>query len=113
MFRSRSRSPGGNTRSGGYGSPLGILALEASLIDTDQKVPKLFNTLIRNLKPHTATEGLFRVSPSARTLQTLKTKVEVDRLENVDAHSLAFLLKAWLRELPQGLVPPPFQVRFI
>ena len=86
------------------------MALEPSPIDTDQKVPKIFNTLLRHLRPHVETEGIFRVCPQARALTALKTKVEVDRLDGVDAHALAALLKAWLRELPQGLVPPPFQV---
>lgn len=84
--------------------------MEPSPIDTDQKVPKIFNTLLRHLRPHVETEGIFRVCPQARALTALKTKVEVDRLDGVDAHALAALLKAWLRELPQGLVPPPFQV---
>ena len=65
---------------------------------------------MRQLRPHIATEGLFRVSVPNRVLQQLKAKIEIDRLDNnPDPHVLACGLKAWLRELPQGLIPPPFQ----
>jgi hypothetical protein len=104
VFRSRSRSPGGSSRSGGYGSALGLLVTETSPIDQTQKTPKIFNTLINNLRGHISTEGLFRVSPPNRTLQQLKAKVEIGRLDpNTDPHVLAAGLKAWLRELPQGI----------
>ena len=70
----------------------------------------LFVKLVRQLRPHIATEGLFRVSVPNRVLQQLKAKIEIDRLDNnPDPHVLACGLKAWLRELPQGLIPPPFQ----
>ena len=44
LLRSRSRSPG--NRSGNYGTHLGVLPVESSPIDPEQKVPKLFNTVI-------------------------------------------------------------------
>ena len=45
VFRNRSRSPGGNTRSGGFGSALGLLQLEQSPIEQNQNTPKIFNTV--------------------------------------------------------------------
>ena len=45
VFRNRSRSPGGNTRSGGFGSALGLLQLEQSPIEPNQNTPKIFNTV--------------------------------------------------------------------
>ena len=50
VFRNRSRSPGGNTRSGGFGSALGLLQLEQSPIEQNQNTPKIFNTVRNHFK---------------------------------------------------------------
>ena len=57
------------------------------------------------LRPHIASDGLFRQCAPNRTVQLLKARAEQDRLHEIpetDVHALASLLKSWLREVPQG-----------
>lgn len=113
--RSRSRSPDRGSQRG-FGSSLGRLPTEPSPIDAGVETPKLFNTLILCLRPHLSVDGLFRQCAPNRTVQLLKAKAESGRLaeaSDAEAHALAVLLKTWLRELPQGLIPAPFQVRLL
>lgn len=108
-LRSRSRSPGGPKKGiGKFGSPLHSLPLEPSPIEPGQQTPTLLNTLILCLRPHLSTEGIFRACAPKNTVNILKAKAEANRLLEEplrDPLALACLLKTWLRELPNGIVP--------
>ncbi|CBY20450.1 unnamed protein product [Oikopleura dioica] len=106
---SRSRSPGGSKKGiGKFGCPLTALPLEPSPLEPGQQTPTLLNTLILCLRPHISAEGIFRACAPKNTINILKAKAESNRLFEEplrDPLAMACLLKTWLREIPQGIVP--------
>lgn len=62
-------------------------------------------------------EGLFRINGNVRLIQSLKTIYEtegdVDLSECNDIHSIAGLLKRFVRDLSDGLIPENFTIDFI
>jgi hypothetical protein len=66
-------------------------------------------------------EGLFRVPGSVKTMKEVKEAIDVDgsqviwdmEKEFYIVPSICSLLKLWLRELPEGLVPPDDFRRFL
>eukprot|EP01113_Clastostelium_recurvatum_P006123 TRINITY_DN12778_c0_g1_i1.p1 TRINITY_DN12778_c0_g1~~TRINITY_DN12778_c0_g1_i1.p1 ORF type:complete len:785 (-),score=141.61 TRINITY_DN12778_c0_g1_i1:31-2385(-) len=55
------------------------------------------------------TEGIFRVPGLAAEIQTIKHQLDEgsDNIQSTNVHTPASLLKLWLRELPEPLVPEP------
>ncbi len=53
------------------------------------------------------TEGIFRVPGIAGEIQALKKQLDdgTDQVQSTNVHSPASLLKLWLRELPEPLIP--------
>lgn len=76
---------------------------------TGSTPPKFFLQAMDALEHHgTEEEGIFRISGSAKRIQELRELIDFNgnydlRQENV--HDLTGLLKAWLRELPNSLIP--------
>lgn len=62
-------------------------------------------------------EGLFRVKGSMEMVEQLRLQSErgeeVELVEGGDVHSAASLLKLFLRELPDGIIPSALHARFI
>ena len=81
----------------------------------DRELPWVQTTLTRQVlvRGGTLTEGIFRVSADADEVNTLKSCL--DRFEDggnlapsQDAHAPASLLKLWVRELYEPLIPDSF-----
>ena len=80
---------------------------------SDPFLPSFFCVLADSIiKWGLKTEGIFRISASTVTVKALRSKfeaspraVDVD-ISGEDAHSLAALMKSWLRQLPPFVDPP-------
>ncbi|XP_013414893.1 rho GTPase-activating protein 24 [Lingula anatina] len=78
----------------------------------NRHVPDVVRKCVDFLREHGLdTEGIFRLPGRSSVLKELKEKFDTceapDKfdLENVDVHSIASLLKMYLRELPEPLIP--------
>jgi hypothetical protein len=76
----------------------------------DMKIPRILEILIDYLMTSNSakTEGIFRIPPDASELKALKQQFENNmeyKISVNDPHIPAALLKLWLRELPDPLIP--------
>jgi len=98
-------------QNGVFGVPLETIMEKQREKYPNVDVPIIVDILHQNMmKLHShLTEGIFRVSPSQFELQANKICIDqgdYSRLEeNTDPHLPAALLKAFLRELPDSLIP--------
>ncbi|KAI8917489.1 Rho GTPase activation protein [Powellomyces hirtus] len=102
-----------------FGSHLDVLVAKdraAGRTSGDPNVPYIMKKFVKCLSTEEAlkTEGLFRVSGSAKLSKDLREKIDktgtID-LHDVEAHDIpavASVFKQWLRELPEALVPDTF-----
>ncbi|KAK7112493.1 rho GTPase-activating protein 24-like [Littorina saxatilis] len=75
-----------------------------------RNVPYILKACVEHLDKYAMeAEGIFRLAGRAGLLKELRAKFETGQrpsLEDVDVHTVASLLKAYLREMPESLVPP-------
>ncbi|XP_076458938.1 uncharacterized protein LOC143292489 [Babylonia areolata] len=75
-----------------------------------RSVPYIVVACIKHLETFALeTEGIFRLAGRAGLLRELRGQFEVGQypvLDDVDVHTVGSLLKAYLRDLPESLVPP-------
>nr|XP_020030206.1 protein FAM13A isoform X1 [Castor canadensis] len=85
---------------------------------SDKGVPAVVRRIVGYLTQHGLTqEGLFRVNGNARLVQQLRLQLEsgarVELAEVGDVSAAASLLKLFLRELPERVIPAAVQPRLI
>ncbi|PVD37485.1 hypothetical protein C0Q70_00075 [Pomacea canaliculata] len=75
-----------------------------------RKIPYIVEACIEHLEKYAMeTEGIFRLAGRAGLLKELRSQFETAQhppLDKIDVHTVASLLKAYLRELPESLIPP-------
>jgi hypothetical protein len=100
----------------GSSRPDGVLTYSLSKLmeierssNPSAKVPQLFTALVEGIKYHNGfkTEGIFRISPGVTDLDALRNDINsgIYNIDVIDAHVPAALLKEWLRQLPEPLIP--------
>jgi len=78
--------------------------------EEEGKFPKVLEDILSYLEAHAeSTEGIFRVSGGKHTVDSLKDAINSgatpDVSETLDPHTIPALFKAFLRELPDPLIP--------
>ncbi|XP_023243022.1 protein FAM13B-like [Centruroides sculpturatus] len=111
----RKRSPVNHTNSKVFGTPLEILIQKNS---SDTPVPYIIMRICQYIeKKGCASNGLFRISGNARLIERLKLSFDQTGdapLETEgDVASAAALLKLFLRELPDPLIPASMHQAFL
>lgn len=109
-----------------FGRPLRDLAPSSLVINSgeaqaDLQVPHFLVAILKFLRGHLETDGLFRKAGSAGRQRNLRVEIEeaetffVDTSQNetVSALDVGSLLKQWLRELPEPLIPIRFHETFL
>ena len=91
-----------------FGVPLELLS-QAEDADRDSHIPRVLRRCLDVLSaPEVRTlPGLFRISGDSREISEMKVKLDVGEPVDLSAaspHSVAGLLKMWLRELPEPLL---------
>ncbi|KAK7493344.1 hypothetical protein BaRGS_00015470 [Batillaria attramentaria] len=78
-------------------------------------IPYIVEACVEHLKVFGMdAEGIFRLAGRAGLMKELRAQFETGQrpsLESVDVHTVGALLKAYLRELPESLVPPELYQR--
>ena len=75
------------------------------------KTPNFLVSILKFLRDHLETEGLFRKAGSIGQTKALKLDVHeletffIDDFDDNTPHDVGNLLKQWLRELPEPLIP--------
>eukprot|EP00794_Sanderia_malayensis_P016921 gene16921-18627_t len=91
-----------------------ILSRDGSEIGVPSIVQKMCEFILKN---GLLVEGIFRVNANMKTVEKLKTAIDkygdVDLEETNDVMAVASLLKMFLRELPDSVVPYEMQPGFI
>ncbi|NXJ07892.1 MYO9B protein, partial [Odontophorus gujanensis] len=82
----------------------------SSLTSERNSVPIVMEKLLEHVEMHGLyTEGIYRKSGSANRMKELKQLLQADptsvKLENYPIHTITGILKQWLRELPDPLMP--------
>ncbi|NXK38824.1 MYO9B protein, partial [Piprites chloris] len=82
----------------------------SSLTSERNSVPVVMEKLLEYVEMHGLyTEGIYRKSGSANRMKELKQLLQADpnsvKLENYPIHTITGILKQWLRELPDPLMP--------
>ncbi|XP_006867839.1 PREDICTED: protein FAM13A [Chrysochloris asiatica] len=85
---------------------------------TENGIPTIVRSIVEYLAQHGLTrEGLFRVNGSVKVVEQLRLKYEsgmpVDLGKDGDVCSAASLLKLFLRELPERVIPSALRPRFL
>ncbi len=111
-----------------FGRPLRDLAPSSVIIDEDVQVdgqgllqvPHFLAAILKHLREHLDTDGLFRKAGSAGRQRQLRLDIEEAETFFVNQDNLAVsaldigsLLKQWLRELPEPLIPTRFHDIFL
>lgn len=107
-----------------FGRPLRDLAPSSIVINSGQvdlQVPHFLVAILNFLRGHLETDGLFRKAGSAGRQRNLRVEIEeaetffVDTSQNetISALDVGSLLKQWLRELPEPLIPTRFHETFL
>ncbi|KAL8612611.1 hypothetical protein ACOMHN_006597 [Nucella lapillus] len=82
-----------------------------------RNVPYIVETCVHHLERFGLdAEGIFRLAGRAGLLRELRAQFEMARrpaLDDIDVHTVGSLLKAYLRELPESLVPPDLYQRIM
>ena len=86
--------------------------------EEEMLVPKILVSLCDHLRPHLGTEGIFRKSGSTARQKSLRRSLEhseswEDLLSEASVLDVAAVLKQWLRELPEPLLPTLVQQMLI
>ena len=75
------------------------------------KTPNFLVSILKFLRDHLETEGLFRKAGSTGQTKALRLDVHeletffIDDFDDNTPHDVGNLLKQWLRELPEPLIP--------
>ena len=91
------------------------MANVVGLANYEVTIPHFLSSILAFLKDHIQTEGLFRKAGSAARQKIIRNEIEAadtfvqDGGSDVSALDAASLLKQWLRELPEPLIPAPIQ----
>ncbi len=105
-----------------FGRPLRDLKPSTAIIhDNDVTVPHFLIAILDHLRKHLNTDGLFRKAGSAGRMRVLRGEIEEaetffvseELAETMSALDVASLLKQWLRELPEPLIPVRFMDTFL
>lgn len=95
----------GNERKRTFGVPLEILMAER---EVGNDIPQFLELATFYLAEHALNEeGIFRLSGSARDIETLRRKIDKKvtiSFEDVSVHSISGLVKLWIRKLPEPLM---------
>ncbi|CAH8455483.1 unnamed protein product [Schistosoma turkestanicum] len=99
-----------------FGVPLKVLLDR----DSTKPVPRIVKNICDYLLHYGLnSQGIFRINGSAKLIDGFKTTFQISAaddlctLENVDIYALAGVLKLFLRELPDGLVPEKLGLKCI
>lgn len=81
-------------------------------------VPKFLVTICEYIRQHLEVEGIFRKAGSSARQKTLRVEIEASENfsaadEQVSVLDVASLLKQWLREIPEGLIPTQYHDLFL
>ena len=105
-----------------FGRPLRDLSMVLVQLDEDNEellVPKFLEFLVKWLQDEDrlAVKGVFREGGSAARQKALRSAVEAsenwrDAFQGAFVHDVASVLKQWLRELPEPLIPNNLHRRF-
>ena len=105
-----------------FGKPLRDLGPSSVLFDTENViVPHFLVAILKELREHIETDGLFRKAGSAGRQRALRIEIEeaetffineADK-ETISPLDVGSLLKQWLRELPEPLIPTRFHDTFV
>lgn len=103
----------GDTGGGVFGVPLEELMKYES--KEGRTVPYIVEACVKHLEQNaTNTEGIFRLPGRAGLVKELRGKFDSGYrpvMDSVDVNTVASLLKTYLRELPESLIPPSFYQR--
>lgn len=99
-----------------FGVPLKVLLDR----DSTKPVPRIVKNICDYLLHYGLnSQGIFRINGSAKLIDGFKTTFQISAaddlysLRNVDIYALAGVLKLFLRELPDGLVPEKLGLKCI
>lgn len=113
-------TPSKNSKSSVFGRPLRDLAPTSVEIEAfDLQVPHFLVSILSFLRNHLDTDGIFRKAGSAQRQRALRVEVEeaetffVEDKDGVSPLDVGSLLKQWLRELPEPLIPIRFHEVFL
>ena len=93
-----------------FGRPLRDLMANAVALDNyEVTIPHFLSSILAYLKDHILTEGIFRKAGSAARQKTIRNEIEAADTfvpgEDISPLDAASLLKQWVRELPDPLIP--------
>ena len=118
------KTPSKSAKQSVFGRPLRDLPPTSVIIgqEIQLQVPHFLAAILNFLRDHLNTDGLFRKAGSAGRQKVLRANVEevetffVDK-SNLDdipsALDVGSLMKQWLRELPEPLIPQRFRETFL
>jgi len=96
-----------------------IFTVEDSSREVIVKAPNFLVSILKFLRDHLETEGLFRKAGSTGQTRALRLDVHeletffIDDFDDNTPHDVGNLLKQWLRELPEPLIPIMFHDTFL
>ena len=105
-----------------FGKPLRDLGPSSVILDSeDVRVPHFLVAILNYLRENIETDGLFRKAGSAGRQRTLRLDIEEAETffiqesdkERISPLDVGSLLKQWLRELPEPLIPTRFHDTFL
>ena len=105
-----------------FGKPLRDLGPSSVIFDgEDIRVPHFLVAILNYLREHIETDGLFRKAGSTGRQRNLRLSIEEAETfflsdgekETTSPLDVGALLKLWLRELPEPLIPTRFHETFV
>ena len=122
------KTPSKSAKQSVFGRPLRDLPPSSVIISQEiqLQVPHFLVAILNYLRENLKTEGLFRKAGSAGRQRVLRAEIEeaetffIDKAKEeskednfLSALDVASLLKQWLRELPEPLIPQRFHETFL
>ena len=116
---------GSNKQNNVFGRALRDLPPSSMVVEQeipfDLQVPHFLVAILKFLREHLETDGLFRKAGSAGRQKNMRIDIEeaetffvdTEKHENVSPLDVGSLLKQWLRELPEPLIPIRFHDTFL
>lgn len=122
---SAASAPAASGKQNVFGRPLRDLPPSTMILEEEQpidlQVPHFLVAVLKYLREKLDTDGIFRKAGSACRQRNMRVEIEeaetffmdAEKEETVSPLDVASLLKQWLRELPEPLIPYRFHDTFL